>query len=414
MRVAFFTDSFRENLGGLTRAAIALHDRLTGSGHAVRVFTLPQTGGPIHAGDVRLVRAIPLRPVPGLPPDSHLAWDYREVRRELAAWRPDVVHLHTVLPVSWLGLLAARSLGIPVVATYHANVRSAAVVLPAGRAVAAAAGPLVPVFYNRCDAVIAPSRFAAEELRRFGVRRPIAVISNGIDLDRFAPADGAIPGRGCSTPGHGCTNPGHAGSAAGAGGPERTVTVLFVGRLSPDKGVDTLVEALDIALREEPGLRARIAGDGPLAGAVRRALAPHVAAERVTLLGHVPWEAMPAEYRSADLLLFPSPTETQGLAALEAMAAGLPVVAARAGALPEVVRDGVSGITAAPGDAGALARAVLLLARDPALRRRLGAGARAVAGEHEAGRVLEQVLALYAQVMGARPGSGEVGGRGAA
>ncbi|MBT9259937.1 MAG: glycosyltransferase [Clostridiales bacterium] len=406
MRVAFFTDSFRENLGGLTRAAIALHDRLIGSGHAVRVFTLPQTGGPIHAGDVRLVRAIPLRPVPGLPPDSHLAWDYRGVRRELAEWRPDVVHLHTVLPVSWLGLLAARSLGIPVVATYHANIRSAAVVLPAGRAVAVAAGRLVPVFYNRCDAVIAPSRFAAEELRRFGVRRPIAVISNGIDLDRFAPVEGAIPG-------HGCTNPGHAGPAAGAG-PERTVTVLFVGRLSPDKGVDTLVEALDIALSEEPGLRARIAGDGPRALAVRRALAPHVAAGRVTLLGHVPWEAMPAEYRSADLLLFPSPTETQGLAVLEAMASGLPVVAARAGALPEVVRDGVSGITAAPGDAEALARAVLLLTRDPALRRRLGAGARAVAGEHEAGRVLEQVLALYAQVMGGRSGSAEVGGRGAA
>lgn len=389
MRVAFFTDSFRENLGGLTRAVISLHDRLTRAGHAVRVFTLPQTGGPLHPGDVRLVRAIPLWLVPGLPPDSHLAWDHWEVQRELAAWRPDVVHLHTLLPVSWLGLLAARSLGIPAVATYHANVRSAAMVLPAGKAVAAVAGPLVRTFYNRCDAVIAPSRFAAEELRRFGVRRPIEVISNGIDLDRFAPTQPVHPEEAIGIAG-----------PAEPRGPERPVTVLFAGRLSPDKGVDSLLEALDIALREKPGLRARIAGDGPLAGAVRRALAPHIAAGRVTLCGHVPWEAMPVEYGAADILLFPSQTETQGLAALEAMAAGLPVVAVRAGALPELVRDGESGITAAPGDAGALARAVLLLARDPDLRHRLGAGARAVAGEHEAGRVLEQVLALYARVAG--------------
>lgn len=400
MKVAFFTDSFRENLGGLTRATIALHDRLTRAGHAVRVFTLPQTGGPIHAGDARLVRAIPLRPVPGLPPDSHLAWDYREIRRELAAWRPDVVHLHTLLPVSWLGLLAARSLGIPVVATYHANVRSAAVILPGGKAVAAVAGPLVPIFYNRCDAVIAPSRFAAGELRRFGVRRPIEVISNGIDLDRFAPAEAAGLGK--------------SGGAAGTCGTKCPVSVLFVGRLSPDKGVGSLVEALDIALREEPCLRARIAGDGPLADAVRRALARRIAAGRVTLRGHVPWEAMPAEYGVADILLFPSPTETQGLAALEAMAAGLPVVAVRAGALPELVRDGESGITVPPGYADALARAVLLLARDPNLRRRLGSGARAIAKEHEAGRVLGEVLALYARVVGIATGRREVDRRGAA
>ncbi|MCG0239849.1 MAG: glycosyltransferase [Firmicutes bacterium] len=375
MKIAFFTDSFREDLGGLTRAVIALHDRLTRAGHPVRVFTLPQTAGPLHPGDVRLVRAIPLRGVPGLPPDSHLAWDYWQVRRDLAAWRPQVVHLHTMLPVSWLGLLAARSLGIPAVATYHANVRAAGAVVRGLAAEAArAAGSLVPAFYNRCDAVIAPSRFAATELRQLGVQRPIAVISNGVDLDRFAPAAKAREARGAG------------------------VTVLFVGRLSPEKGVDCLARTLQIALAADPSLRARIVGDGPLAPALRDALAPWLAAGRVALRGHVPWEAMPAEYAAGDIFLFPSPSETQGLAALEAMAAGLPVVAVRAGALPELVRDGESGITAPPGDAEALARGVLRLAQDPELRRRLGAGARAVAEEHEAGRALAEVLALYARV----------------
>ncbi|HEY8346189.1 MAG TPA: glycosyltransferase [Symbiobacteriaceae bacterium] len=80
--------------------------------------------------------------------------------------------------------------------------------------------------------------------------------------------------------------------------------------------------------------------------AVHEALAPWLATGRVALRGHVPWEAMPAEYAAGDIFLFPSSLETQGLATLEAMAAGLPVVAVQAGALPELVRDGESGITA--------------------------------------------------------------------
>lgn len=384
MRVALFSDSFGENLGGLTRAVIALHERLSRTGHTVRVFTLPHAGGPIHPGDVHLVRAVPLRGMPGLPPDSQVAWDYLAIRRELSAWRPDIVHLHTLMPVSWLGLLAARSLGFPVVATYHANVRAAEVLLPAGKMVTSAAGPLMRALYNRCDTVIAPSHFAAQELQGFGVKQPVAVVSNGVDLDRFAPAETQRPGR-----------------AVGTRRTERPVTVLFAGRLSPEKGVGDLVKALDIALRVEPCLLARIAGHGPLADAVRRALAPYIAAGRVSLPGHVPWKAMPAEYQAADIFFFPSPAETQGLAVLEAMATGLPVVAVRAGALPELVRDGENGILVPPGDVLALARAVVFLARHPELQRRLGLEARATAREHEARRVLGEVLALYARVVAA-------------
>lgn len=151
-----------------------------------------------------------------------------------------------------------------------------------------------------------------------------------------------------------------------------------------------------------------------MAGAIRRALAPHIAAGRVRLLGYAPWESMPGEYHRADLFLFPSPAETQGLVVLEAMAAGLPVVAVRAGALPELVRDGESGITVPPGETKALAGAVLRLARDPELRRLLGEGARKVAGQHEASRGLAQLLELYSRVSRNSGRGHEVKRRGAA
>ncbi|HHW14755.1 MAG TPA: glycosyltransferase family 4 protein [Firmicutes bacterium] len=393
MRIAFFTDSFRENMGGLTRAAIQLYDRLAGAGHSVRIFCLKQTAGPLHAGDVFVVPAVPLPLAVDFAPDSKLAWGYAVVRRELATWRPDVVHLHTPWSVSWLGLWAAHPLGLPVVATYHANLEAAAS-LPAGRALSAAAGVLARSLYGRCSVVIAPTRFAAARLRALGVRSPIAVISNGVERERFTAARLRVAAR-------------RRGTSAFT--ESRPVTVLYAGRLSWEKGIDTLLRALQLALAEEPKLSVRFAGDGPLRGTVERELRGELSAGRVTMAGFVPWERMAEEYARADLLVLPSPHETQGLAALEAMAAGLPVVGVNAGALPETVVHGESGLIVPPGNPRALAEALLQLAGDVKLRRRLGARGAALSAEHDAARCLDQTVELYRALKAARPAALERG-----
>ncbi|MFZ5777122.1 MAG: glycosyltransferase [Bacillota bacterium] len=374
MRIAFFADSFRTDLGGLTRAVIQLHDALVDRGLAVRVFALPQTRGPLHPGDVQMVTAFPLSGFPGFPPDSLLAWGYHRIRKQLSEWKPDVVHLHTPLPTSWLGLAAARSLGIPAVATYHANLRAAGVAVGGGKLFDSIVCALGRRFYNQCGMVIAPSDFARRQLRALGVRRPIAVISNGIDLQRFSPPT---------------YRPGLVHM------PPEPVTALYAGRLSREKGMAALEKTLCLAMRTEPRIRVRVAGDGPGAAALHRALAAHVADDRVSMLGHIPWERMPFEYQRADLLFFPSPNETQGLAALEAMATGLPVIAARAGALPELINHLENGLLIDPYDTAGMAQAIVGLARSPFLRARLGECGRTAVRQHDIRMTAQRIIMMY-------------------
>lgn len=374
MRIAFFADSFRRDLGGMTRSVIQLHDALIDQGLAVRVFTLPQTRGPLHPGDVQMVPAFPLSGFPAFPPDSWLAWGFHNIRRQLSEWRPDVVHLHTPFPTSWLGLAAARSLGIPTLATYHANLRAAGSAIGGGGLTDSIVCALGRGFYNQCETVIAPSDFARQQLRALGVTRPISLISNGVDLQRFSPRT---------------YGPGLAHT------PPEPVTVLCAGRLSREKGMATLEQALSLAIHSEPRIWVRVAGDGPGAAALRRTLAAHLADGRVSMLGHVPWERMPLEYQRADLLFFPSPNETQGLAALEAMATGLPVIAARAGALPELINHLKNGLLVDPNDPAGMAQAIVGLARSPFLRARLGEWARTAVQQHDLRRTVQRVMTVY-------------------
>ncbi|MGE5590789.1 MAG: glycosyltransferase [Bacillota bacterium] len=389
MRVAFFADSFREDLGGLTRAVIQMHDLLLRHGAAVRVYTLPQTGGPVHPGDVVSVPALPLNALPGMPPDSWLAVGHWQVLRSLRDWRPDVVHLHTPFPVSRLGLRAARTLGVPSVATYHADV-DALGAYPGGKLARRLAWHLAAGLYNGCDLVLAPSAFSLQQLRRGGVTRPIVVLSNGVDLDRFAP-------------GHFAPDLEDRRGLASAQG-EPAVVATYVGRLSPEKGTRLLAETCRLALDEEQRLRVRLVGMGPDLARLRRRLG--VLADRVEIGGAVAWERMPSVYAASDLLVFPSPSETQGLAVLEALASGLPVVAVDAGAVPEVVVHGQTGLLVPPGDAAAMAGALVRLARSPQERLSMGRRARQRAAEHDVQRSADRLLALYSELKAGRGISG--------
>lgn len=395
MRVAFFTDSFREDLGGLTRAVIQMHDLLLRRGATVRVYTLPQTGGPIHPGDVVSAPALPLNALPGMPPDSWLAVGHRQVLQSLRDWRPDVVHLHTPFPVSRLGLQAARTLAVPSVATYHANV-DALGSYPGGKLARRLAWRLAARLYNGCDLVLAPSAFALQQLRQGGVTRPIVVLSNGVDLARFAPGRVAPDpeDRRGSAP---CA--GDSRDLASAPG-EPAVIATYVGRLSPEKGTRLLAEACRLALDEEQRLRVRLVGMGPDLARLRRRFG--ALADRVEIGGAVAWERMPSVYAASDLLIFPSPSETQGLAVLEAMASGLPVVAVDAGAVPEVVVHGQTGLLVPPGDAAAMADALVRLVRSPQERLSMGRRARQRAAEHDVQRSADRLLALYSELKAGR------------
>jgi glycosyltransferase involved in cell wall biosynthesis len=188
---------------------------------------------------------------------------------------------------------------------------------------------------------------------------------------------GAPPARVFRAPHSTNVAPLQAVAAARLAGPDRDgpATVLHVGRLIPRKGVDRLVRAV-AAATSETDLRLVLVGSGPEEARLRALAARLGVAERVEFRGFVDQPGLPAVYAAADVFAFPTLDDPFGIVLLEAMASGLPVVASPfAGATADLVEEGSSGFVAEPDDTAAWARALVGLARDAALRRRLGARA---------------------------------------
>jgi glycogen(starch) synthase len=175
--------------------------------------------------------------------------------------------------------------------------------------------------------------------------------------------------------------------------------VLYTGRLAVVKGTAPLLGAIPLVQRQCPQAQFLLAGpwqmpDGPQKWGLERS--SELGGQKVAWLGHVPWRKLMDCYRRAAVFVMPSYYETFGISCVEAMAFGLPVVATRAGGLPEVVEDGVTGLLAPPGDSAALADAVCRLLADADLRRRMGeAGRERVLSQFTAKRIVQETITVY-------------------
>jgi glycosyltransferase involved in cell wall biosynthesis len=301
--------------------------------------------------------------------------------RDFRAWRPEVVHVHNP---GWLGLFAvcASALtGVAVVGTNHLvaehvflNRRCG----PTSRVlVERLTWAYLRWFHNRCDEVTAPSHHARSLLLLHGVTRPVHVISNGVDTAFFSPA------------------------APDTGRPGRPLTLVYIGRLDRDKRVADLLRSVAAASAARP-LVLTVVGDGSARVELEQ-LADRLVEDaepgrlRIEFTGYVSENTKRDHLRGSDVFCMPSPYELQCIAALEAMACGLPVLAPASGALPELCEDGVTGWAYEVGDAEACARRLRDLDRGEARRRGAKARARAVR-DHDHGATVERYREVFAQL----------------
>ncbi len=356
MRVALFTNNYLPFRGGVTTAVETLRSGLEASGHQAWVFA-PASDT---AGDSPGVFRYPSIPAPTYPGFAVPFPCSPRLARVARGLRPDIVHAQHPFLLGVTARRLARRLAVPLVFTYHTRYEKYAHYVPAPeRLVAALAVRLACRFADRAELVIAPSACIAETLRTRGVRARVAVVPTGVPLDRF--------------------RPGAAGAARRALGltPEALVC-LYVGRLDREKSVERVIEAFGLIAGALPQARLLLVGQGSHAEALGRRAAASPARDRIRLMGGVAREALPAYYRAADLFLFASETETQGLVLAEAHACGLAAVAVRASGVEEVVVDGATGLLTKP-DARDLADAAIGLLLDPARRAAMGAAGRRVA-----------------------------------
>jgi glycosyltransferase involved in cell wall biosynthesis len=307
-------------------------------------------------------------------------------RALITAFGPDIIHIHSPVTLGVTARIGARRLGIPVVYTNHylpVNVRPARQRRP--RAFDALFYSYVVGFSNGCSHVTAPTATALRLLRGHGLRVPSRVISNGIDRQAYSPGPAGQRIRD------------HYGLPPGR------PLILSVGRLSPEKRVDVL---LDAAARLTGDAQVAIAGTGPDEGALRARADQLGLSGRVRFLGFVPGQDLPGLYRLADIFAIPSEAELQSLTTMEAMATGLPVVAADAYALAELVCHGRNGFLASPGRAGEMAAYLDILVSDPARRAGMGAESLRIISGHDLHRSLAEWESLYGTLAATGPGDG--------
>ncbi len=303
------------------------------------------------------------------------------LRRTFRQLRPDVLHFHTSR-AHVLGAWAALGLGVP------ARVVTRRMDYPLRR------DPVTRFLYGRAvDRVVAISGAVRREVLRLGIPADrVVLVPSGVEVARFAPLrdrDGVARAQ--------------ARAALGIPADGRPVAGTLAS-LHRRKGHDVLLRAAALLAGRGLPLHLVIAGEGP-EGEALRALA-----RGLGLLGegpvrvHFAGQVSPGErvLAALDLFVLPSRKEGLGVAALEAMAAGLPVVASRAGGLAESVLDGETGLLVPPGDPAPLAEALETLLRDPALRERMGAaGARRVGERYSADAMAAGNLALYRELLAA-------------
>jgi glycosyltransferase involved in cell wall biosynthesis len=303
------------------------------------------------------------------------------------ARRADLVHVHlgedlAALPIA---AAAARLAGrLPLVVTLHCSLRHTLKVVDARTAVLAGLGGWIEERGVRlADAVVVLSHRAAGLLAGAGVDRSrIHVIPPGIDRRAFA---GPFPDPFPEVP---------------------RPRVLFVGRLHRAKGVDTALAAFSGL--GASGAHLVVVGDGPERAAVEAAARAPGLRGRVRCTGFLPHDRVPAVLSHADVLVVPSVYEELGRIVLEGMQAGLPVVAASTGGIPEVIHDGVNGLLVPPRDPVALARAVDAVLARPGLAARLRAAAFRDAERYDADALVDRVLDAYRDALARREADGRV------
>ena len=365
------------HLEGLSRALVA-------AGHDVAVLTLHHNDAPEDAvvDGVRVLRA--RIELPWIPEDNFLArmasanHHIVQLRTKLMPWWPDLVHAHDWL-VAWAGDTLRDLWGVPMVATVHATERGRnGGHVPPGQPAAISAAEWWLTYQAR--QVIACSQFMVDEVvDAFAVPRDkVSMVPNGVDADIWAPVGQSSSGNGDGD------------------GP----LVVAWGRVVHEKGFQTLIDAAARLRSEVPGLRVVIAGRGPYLDELRQIAHRSGVDGTVSFAGFVPDAELRALLHQARAVVIPSYYEPFGIVALEALASGAPLVAARSGGLAEILGGTEAAQLFPAGDAAGLADCLRRVLGDAALAARSqAAGDALVRGQYAWPAIAEQTVAVYERTL---------------
>ncbi|MBN2160424.1 MAG: glycosyltransferase family 1 protein [Spirochaetes bacterium] len=358
IRVALFTDVLKENLDGVTYTLFNIIERIPRDRFEFIFITpLPPSEGVKLPYPVITCRYVPLPMMKGY----RVAFPYfdQKLKAAVDSFRPDLIFFIAPTYLGRYALRYAQKHNLPLVATYHTHyptyVNYYFKFLPFLKPLGMLVPLLLRFYYNNCDAVYVPTKPVLDELADLGIERKRMVIwARGIDMKKFNPRkrDNAYIDRLCG---------------------KNSIRILFVSRLYWIKEIETIVKIHRKLRKTHPGITMVITGDGPQKKYMEKRMPGAV------FTGKLINRELERIYASCDIFLFPSITETFGNVNLEALASGLPVVAAAKGGQMGIIKEGKTGFLVEPKNVDAFCEKLIYLVDNPAALKRMSANAVAYA-----------------------------------
>ena len=380
MHIAYFTNFYLPVVNGVVRSVQSFREALSAMGHNVFVFAqeddyedtepfifrYPSLHLPL---GVDIPTAVPVSPF---------------VDQLIPKLKLDVIHTHHPVLLGQTAATKARDYNLPLVFTFHTQYHEYTHYIPFPQEqvqefLKSQVINWMREFMRKCQHIIIPSESMRSVLiNEYGLVDKFTVIPTGIDITPYKKADGA------------------AVRAQWNGNDDKII--ISAGRLAEEKNWVTLLEAFAIAQKTLTNIRLVLLGDGPQAQALHRLAGELEITDRVTFVGKVPFEDIPNYLKAADLFAFASITETQGLVTLEAMAAGLPVVAVDASGTRDILEDGKQGFLT-QNDANDLANGIIRLVEDSTLHGRFKTAALRTSRSYDNTRLARKMLKVYEQAI---------------
>jgi glycosyltransferase involved in cell wall biosynthesis len=359
----------------------SFRETLMQQGHNVFVFA---QADPTYADAEPFIFRYPSLPLP-LPGDIAAALPVSPfVDQLLPALKLDVIHTHHPVLLGQTAARKAAEMGLPLVFTFHTQYWEYTHYIPFPQETIQeflknAVHKRLRDFVQKCQHIIIPSESLKEILlREYGLNNHYTVIPTGTDLEPFLSADGK--------------------SLRAEKGWKDELVLISVGRLAPEKNWDTLLRAFAKVCVEQPGVRLVLIGDGPARQSLETLAGELGITNHVTFTGALPFEEIPRYLKAADAFTFASVTETQGLVTIEAMAAGLPVVAVEGPGTRDIVEHGKQGLLV-ENDPEALASGLTTLLADSRQMKRFSNQALKKAKTFDVNALGKQLLNVYEQAI---------------
>jgi 1,2-diacylglycerol 3-alpha-glucosyltransferase len=381
MHIANFTNTYLPVISGVVRSVRSFRDELTRRGHNVFIFA--QEHGDYIDKDPFIFRypslSLPVGvDIPAAIPISPY------VDRVLPAVKLDVIHTHHPFLLGQTAATKAQELNLPLIFTFHTQYREYTHYIPfpmetVQNFLKNTVDRWLQDFMRRCQHIIIPSESMREILvNDYGLKNNFTVIPTGIDLEAYRTASGEKIRKKQRW--------------------EKDTVMISVGRLAPEKNWPLLLHAAALVLKDYPRFRLVLIGDGPDRKSLEDLAQELGIQKRVIFTGQLQFSEIPAYMKASNLFGFASITETQGLATLEAMAAGLPVVAVDASGTRDILKHGQQGYLV-ENNAEALAAGIKKLLANPDRMQKFAEAAYKKAQSFNIEQLTEKLLGVYEQAI---------------